>query len=101
MTGIFDLQISNLMFNFKKNDLPDVFDRYIKQRNEIHLHDTRHSKKLYKEQPYSENGKKMIQYIGAKIWNTLPDHITGEKSRMKFKSKIKPFLLDRCTNDGY
>ncbi len=39
---------------------------------EIHTHATRKTSKLHVRQPLNENGKKMIKYFGAHIWNMLP-----------------------------
>jgi len=48
-------------------------------------------------------GQRCIKFIGALLWNDLPDHIKNIRSISKFKSKLKlylqqnySFILDYC-----
>ena len=40
-------------------------------------------------------GERAFSHIGPKLWNLLPQEITEEHELLKFKQKLKTFLMTR------
>ena len=81
------------MYNFKSNNLPDVFTDYFIQNRSIHNYPTRISA-LYR--PYHFNydlARNTIRRQGPLLWNTIKDEFKNAKSLHVFKRKYKTYLL--------
>ncbi len=91
---IHNVQIACIVFKHVLNSLPPVFKNYFTCSNEIHTHATRNTTKLHVRQPLNENGKKMIKYFGAHIWNMLPESVITSPSLPSFKKNLKRHYLN-------
>ena len=88
------------MWQHDHGELPICFNSFFKRVNIIHEHNIRASS-LNK---FSENnivntdlhGKKMLQFIGPKIFNKIVDldFYRRCKNKASFKNKIKQYLID-------
>ena len=95
-----EFQFSVLMWQYDQGELPTCFNSFFKRVNIIHEHNTRASS-LNK---FSENnivntdlhGKKMLQFIGPKIFNKIVDldFYRRCKNKASFKKKIKQYLFN-------
>ena len=90
---IHKLTLCSFMYNFKSNNLPDVFTDYFIQNRSIHNYHTRISA-LYR--PYHFNydlARNSIRRQGPLLWNTIKDEFKNAKSLHVFKRKYKTYLL--------
>ena len=61
--------------------------------NESHNHRTRHSVNSVILPQVGPFGKKAFYFIGAKIWNQLPNDIRILESKQAFKAKCKEHFM--------
>ena len=66
-----------------------VNKRMFLQCNETHQYNTRHSVNALIIPKVGSYGIKSFHYIGAKIWNYLPDEIQTTASKSLFKVRCK------------
>ena len=63
------------------------------RRNQTSKHETRKIHDLQIPKPRLELSKKSFSYVGAKIWNKIPNDIRNVESTHFFKHKMKTYLL--------
>ncbi len=78
------------VYKQRNNLLPDVFDSYFKQRNEIHNLETRNTHKLNVIRVKNKYGKSTLK---QRCKHELLDDIMYCKSLNIFKSRTKYYLL--------
>ena len=89
-----ECQFSMLMWQHDHGDLPACFNNYCKRVNVIHTHNTRaaSSNKLSENILVSTDlhGKKMIQFIGPRVFNKIVglDFYKSCNSKVGFKKKL-------------
>ena len=76
-----------------RSKLPDVFSTYFEPNKVLHSHDTRQKNDFHMYAVQSEVGKKIISYKGTKLWNNLPDDIKQITSPLRFKYRLKCYML--------
>ncbi len=64
----------------KLNFVPPVFKNDVTCSSDIHTHATRNTSMLHVRQPLNDNRKKLINYLGAHIWNMLPKSLIKSPS---------------------
>ena len=80
------------VFNCIEEQAPEylqVFERV----NESHHYNTRHSVNALIIPKGGSYGMKSFHYIGAKIWNSLPDEIQTTSSKSLFKVRCKKHFM--------
>ena len=63
------------------------------RRNQISKYETRKMHDLQIPKPRLELSKRSFSYVGAKVWNDIPNAIRNVESTHLFKNKIKTHLL--------
>ena len=76
-----------------RSKLPDVFSTYFEENKVLHSHDTRQKNDFHMYAVQSEVGKKIISHKGTKLWNNLPDDIKQITSPLRFKYRLKCYML--------
>ena len=61
-----------------------------------HNYHTRFKDQLLIPKHHSTKFEKSIEFLGPKIFNSLPSHIKNCKTENSFKSKLKSFLIERA-----
>ena len=88
---IYKHSIAQFVFRQKNNKLPEIFDNYF--QSATHQHNTRQIEKMPTLRKRTEQGKNMLNYSGAKIWNSLPPKIRSVTSLYKLKRDSKLYYL--------
>ena len=79
-------------FNYCQN-LPDLYNDYFKQNNELHNYNTRNSTKLHVSYKRTNYRKYTVFNKGVSIWNCLDEEIKNIKSYFSFKKTAKSYYL--------
>ena len=79
------------MFKFENHMLPYCFYNYYDKINSVHQHLTRYSTdgNFFLHSVTKQSGKQRLQYIGAKLWSTVPSDI----KKLSFNSFIKNYKV--------
>ena len=74
---LFQLVVVKFMYKFENHMLPYCFYNYYDKINSVHQHSTRYStdKNFFLHSVTKQSGKQRLQYIGAKLWSTVPSDI--------------------------
>ena len=78
----------------QRNLLPNTFNDYFLQNDDLHHYNTRSAMKLHMKYHRTNYGKFSLKAKGTKIWNDLPDEAKNSKSYFIFKRKMKLILLN-------
>ena len=91
----YEYQVGIFVHDALHNALPPHFNNYFSYVN--HSHNTRRKAKRDLNIPkYNSNiGQSSIMFVGAKLWNNLPDVVRDIPARSKFKKDYKHFLLQK------
>jgi hypothetical protein len=82
------------MYRFKRlQNLPEFFNGYFAQNNEVHHYNTRNANKFLVNFSRTNYAKRSIVNKGAKIWNSLDKEISSIIFYCTFKKKSKIFFL--------
>ena len=86
---IFVQQITQFMYKFNNNLLPENFNNYFIKNSTIHQYNTRHADNLHL--PFSNTVVRFISIKsrGPRIWNALADDLKYACSLIVFKMKLK------------
>ena len=77
--------------NFDTN--PDLFTDLL-QNSALHSHSTRYCNNLVIPRFHLSKTQMSVLFVGAKLWNALPDAIKSEKTSMSlFKQKLRQHLV--------
>ena len=93
-------QLSLLMWEHDHGDLPQCFSIFFKKTSDVHKYCTRSSSKNSLSQNILVNtdihGKKMLKFLGPRVFNKIVDLdiYKMSKSKQEFKRKLKDFLLN-------
>ena len=82
------------MFKFYSKKLPKFFSHYFTPISEIHSLNTRSNNsglKFYISRFKAERLQRSVRYVGAKIWNRIPD-LTKNNNYNKFIKQLKTHL---------
>ena len=90
---LFQLEVVKFMHKFENHMLPYCFYNYYDKINNVHQHLTRYSTdgNFFLHSVTKQSGKQRLQYIGAKLWSTVPSDIK-KLSLISFIKKYKVFL---------
>ena len=92
------MQLIHVSLNYYQN-LPDFYNDYFKQNNELHNYDTRNSTKLHVSYKRTNYRKYTVFNKGVSIWNCLDEEIKNIKSYFSFKKTEKSYyLMSNCVN---
>ena len=90
--------LAKAKFAYKhKNDmLPSNFDNYLHSTESIHTRNLRSTSSGNYRQVWGKlsHGFKMIQYDGAKLWNSIPVNIRNVENLKNFSEIYKIHLLN-------
>ena len=88
---LFQLEAVKFMFKFENHMLPYCFYNYYDKINSVHQHLTRYSTdgNFFLHSVTKQSGKQRLQYIGAKLWSTVPSDI----KKLSFNSFIKNYKV--------
>ena len=91
---LFQLKVVKFMCNFENHMLHYYFYNYYDKINSVHQHLTRYSTNgnFVLHSVTKQCGKQRLQYIGAKLWFTVPRDIKS-LSLISFIKNYKVFLL--------
>ena len=91
---MFDFEIANIVYFYKFNLLPKIFDNYFSYAKSYHSRTTRFSLNNHLTIPLfkSNQTQRSIKYIGPKIWNSI-SHNLKIMTFNKFKKNYKLVLL--------
>jgi hypothetical protein len=91
---IFVQQITQFMYKFNNNLLPENFNNYFIKNSTIHRHNTRHADNLHL--PFSNTVVRFISIKsrGPRVWNALADDLKLACSLAVFKKKRKSTLIN-------
>lgn len=64
-----------------------------------HNHNTRFSSNAFVLPHVRSKGKTSFKYNGAKLWNSLPNHLKSQESKSSFKRKCKSFLMSKMSRE--
>ena len=68
-------------------------------QNTVHSHNTRLSQKGgYGLPKVKGSGAKSFNFIGAKLWNSLPNNVTTIENVSSFKVAVKSLLLNKISS---
>ena len=83
------------LFVFKQQNsmLPEVFSNYFRKNSDVHTAGTRQSNNLYIINPRTSSGQRNLKYLGAKIWNNLPQNCRNATRISEFKRNLKLSML--------
>ena len=94
LSDIYQSQIGNFMFSFKKGLLPYAFSEMFLMTNQIHHYNTRNSNSFYLFSCRTNIRQFVIRFQGPKLFNSFSTEIQNADSFSPFKSKLKTFLLN-------
>ncbi len=90
---IFKLYCLKFVYKQQQFLLPDIYDTYFTNNSNVHQHNTRQKHGLYVTQPMNKYGKHFIKYIGAILWNGLPEDTQTSLTIKRFSRKVKDTLI--------
>ena len=90
----FEFETAKIIYSFKFNLLPKIFDNYFSYAKSCHSRTTRFLLKNYLTIPLFKSNRthRSIKYIGPKIWNSL-SHNLRKITFNKFKKHYISVLL--------
>ena len=96
LTDLIKLECAYFMYKFVNKMLPTEFQNYYTNLKDIHQHNTRQKKtqEFYFPNCKSNTDKKMLQYLGVKVWSEIP-HLIKNSSPRGFKSQSKKYFTDQ------
>ena len=88
------IQIGLFMHRYNLGTLPATFNQLFKPSSEIHTHDTRGSKLLFK--PFARTNTRIfaIRNTGVALWNSLPESIRLIPSFSHFKNVLRRHIMN-------
>ena len=86
-------QLGQLMYNYKKNALPAIFQSMFTKNLSFHNYPTRHSDEFHLPLLRTVLAQKTFIYDGPKFWNSLCENIRNAPSLSSFKKRLKTHLL--------
>ena len=94
LPDIFKNRILLLIYSWLNFDTnPDLFTDLL-QNSALHSHSTRHCNNLVIPRFHLSKTQMSVLFVGAKLWNALPDAIKSEKTSMSlFKQKLRQHLV--------
>ena len=90
-------QLGQFMFNYKKNNLPKVFDKIFYRNERLHNYPTRHSNEYHLPLLRTLLAQNTFVFTGPRFWNNLNDVHKNASSLPSFKRNLKLFLLESYT----
>ena len=94
LADIYGLDLAKYMHQLHNNKLPfSLYEDYVKL-NEIHSHYIRQTQKAvyFKPRVNKSNGKELLVYRGAKLWENLDNSIKS-LSWYSFKKRFKRIII--------
>ena len=76
-----------------KEMCPEILKGKFIRRTHISKYETRRINDLQIPKLRLELSKKSFSYVGAKVWNDIPNDIRNVESSHLFKQKMKSYLL--------
>ena len=87
------LQISQFMFSYRNNSLPNKFQGMFILNTQIHNYDTRTNNLIRIPLVRTRLRQFSIQYQGPTIFNSLDNEIVNSVSYVAFTRKLKTYLI--------
>ena len=91
---IFTLQLLKFSHQWRKKQLPSIFDKHLHYASDVHSYHTRYATKgnFYKASFRTNAGKKTTSALAVDCWRQLPYDMKN-LSNFNFPKKVKQFLL--------
>ena len=89
------LNIIGMLHKILRNRCPENLKGKFTRRNQISKYETSRMHDLQIPKPRLELSKRSFSYVGAKVWNDIPNAIRNVESTHLFKRKMKTHLLDQ------
>lgn len=83
------------MFKHRKGSLPNIFNDFFIENQEIHRYNTRNAQNLRIPRVRTTLADKFIRKTGVKFWNIIKDNLDTEVSLMTFKNLLKKYLVEK------
>jgi len=93
IADISKLQLSEFMYKYSRNLLPETFRDYFTLNTEIHHYKTRQTNNYHFFSITTCIKKYSTKFSGPKLWNSLPTELKSIKSLPAFKRQLKSLLL--------
>ena len=92
--------VCNLMYDVNNNIAPTNILNLFSRTSSIHSYNTRSStsEKFYIKKSRLDVQKDALSWVGAKIWNEIPNYLK-KLSKKAFKKELKEKLLDILKNE--
>ena len=84
---------ATMVHKILKEMCPEVLKGKFIRRTHISKYETRRKNDLQVPKLRLELAKKSFSYVGAKVWNEIPNYIRNVESTHLFKHKMKTYLL--------
>ena len=92
---MFKLELGKFCFKFDNNLLATAFNNYFTDLHSIHSHNTTNStNRFFLNTQNNKAGYTTINYLGAKLWNNIPNKIKESKTISTFTKNYKKYLLE-------
>ena len=97
LSDVFYLKLLTFVYESIHKISPSCFHNFFCLSSYVHQYSTRQASRgnLYLNQKNTVRyGLNSLGYLGAKLWNELPDHIRSAKTKNMFKTKLKSHLIE-------
>ncbi len=97
LSDVFHLKLLTFVYESIHKISPSCFHNFFCLSSYVHQYSTRQASRgnLYLNQKNTVRyGLNSLGYLGAKLWNELPDHIRSAKTKNMFKTKLKSHLIE-------
>ena len=113
---IYRINIAKFIFSTLCGHSPDVFSNWFIYTSDVHSHSLRSNVRIIQENYFDVGveqklytlfipnsklvnyGDKLVKVYGAKLWNSIPEHIQDKCTVQTFKMHLKAHLINDYTN---
>jgi len=94
INDIYTQQVSQFMYKFNQDLLPENFQKYFSKNSTVHHHNTRSADNLHLSFSHTTLRLQCIKNAGPRIWNALPDDLKTSCSLNVFSKKLKSSIIN-------
>ena len=98
LSEIFELRLLTFVYDSVNKTSPSCFHNFFLFSSSVHQYSTRQASQgdlfLFRKNSL-RYGLRSIQYLGTKLWNSLPMELRNTPSKISFKKQLKIYLLNK------
>ena len=98
LSEIFELRLLTFVYDSVNKTSPSCFHNFFLLSSSVHQYSTRQASQgdlfLFRKNSL-RYGLRSIQYLGTKLWNSLPMELRNAPSKISFKKQLKIYLLNK------